>query len=282
LRDVCRTGFNSVFLGTNCHRKKFGAAVRLIINADDLGHSEPINATILKFVAQGAVTSATLIANAPAADRALKAMAAFPQCSLGVHLNLDEFRPLTNSIYLQPLLRPDGSFEGNAIRRSRITPQLASAIYTEWSAQVGYLASVGRLPSHVDSHHHVHTIPLLLPVLKLLQRRFNIRKVRLTKNLYGPGNSVSSSLAIAKAFWNASLRSVYRTTTTDAFTSLLEFYEIARTGKLKDRLRQERSTVELMTHPGSIDYETETQLLSADWARNAGFRLISYSELCSF
>jgi predicted glycoside hydrolase/deacetylase ChbG (UPF0249 family) len=64
----------------------------LIVNADDLGASEPINEEIFRLMESGLVTSATLMANAPAFHHAIKQIRHFPNCSFGVHLNLTAFR----------------------------------------------------------------------------------------------------------------------------------------------------------------------------------------------
>src|SRR6185312_1140149 len=58
-----------------------------------------------------------------------------------------------------------------------------AAILTEWCAQIGRLRALGVTLSHFDSHHDVHTIADLFPVLKTLQNRYGVRKVRLTRNL---------------------------------------------------------------------------------------------------
>src|SRR5690349_11238443 len=67
----------------------------VIINADDLGMSERVNEAIFDLMAQGRVTSATVMANGPAFRHAISGISRFPACSFGAHLNLTEFAPVT-------------------------------------------------------------------------------------------------------------------------------------------------------------------------------------------
>lgn len=142
-------------------------------------------------MAQGCITSSTILANGPAFDNAILRIRDYPQCSIGVHLNLTEFRPLVAG-GLFPILDGEGCFAGGRIRHIPIGGQLREAIFQEWCAQIERLASLGLRPSHIDSHHHVHTIPALFPVLKRVQRRFGLRKVRITMNIYPPDSTKTS------------------------------------------------------------------------------------------
>src|SRR6516164_9169595 len=76
----------------------------LIINADDLGVSESVNNETFALMQSGLITSATLIANAPAFEDAVRNSKRFPHCSFGVHLNLSVFPPLSRSKYLEAAL----------------------------------------------------------------------------------------------------------------------------------------------------------------------------------
>ncbi len=253
--------------------------MKIIINADDLGLGREVNGRIFELMSRGCVTSATLLANGPAIEEAAAAAANFPCCSFGVHLNVTEFRPLTGGDELGPVLDQDGCFAGDRIRRVKITSALRQAIFKEWSAQIGRILSLGVKVSHVDSHHHVHTVPGLFGVLKRVQKAHGIDKVRITKNIYG-AMGASARLLGAKVLWNFALRHYGRTKTTSGFTSFAEFNWLVAAGR---KIRHK--TVELMVHPGSAAFEEETRLLDGDWQDKIGadegekVQLISYSEL---
>jgi len=250
------------------------SVARVIINADDLGISEVVNDAIFDLMAQRRVTSATVIANGPAFRHAVSKIKHFPRCSFGAHLNLTQFAPVTAGLDGPVLTGADGLMS-RSLGRERLGPKLLSAIYRELCAQVDLLGSAGIEVSHFDSHHHVHTKPQLLPVVKALQRRFGIRKVRISKNIYTLNQSVSLALARKKKAYNWALRNFYATRTTDGFTELLSY----RT-ELGRRTLSFRS-VELMVHPGASYAAEEVTVLESDWLAASGLdaRLISYREL---
>jgi predicted glycoside hydrolase/deacetylase ChbG (UPF0249 family) len=263
-----------------CPILRYDRAVRLLINADDLGYSSAVNAAIFDLLSRGRATSATVIVNAPAADEALSRLAEFPQCSFGVHLNLSGFRPLTNPLHLQPLLRSDGEFDGDLLRRTPFSRPLRRAIFEEWSAQINRFFAVGHTPSHLDSHHHAHTIPALFSALKRVQRRYDIRRVRITKNIYGPEHPVSRGLLFRKRLWTMSLRYWYATATTDGFTNFCEFYSLATTCGLKRWIGEDGDRiVELMIHPGNPGFAEEAEFLESNWIGAAGWQLANYRDL---
>lgn len=248
----------------------------IIINADDLGAGLGINNAIFELMAQKKVTSATLLASGPYLNDAVANLSAFPQCSFGVHLNVTEYEPLTSTEHLEVLLDDKGCFGGeDRFRTARMTPRLAHAIYVELSAQIERLLRLGVKVSHIDSHHHVHTLPKMFPVLKRLQGRYGLRKVRITRNMYIGDSPAFNSLLLKKRIYNFMLRNCYRTKTTSIFTDLVTFCHNGNRGKF----RQE--SCEIMVHPGATSSEEETALLHSPWRDQAGvsLKLINYNEL---
>ena len=246
-----------------------------MVNADDFGFTPDVNEGIVEAHRHGILTATTLMANGAAVENAALRAKELTHCSFGVHLNATEFHPLTTQGGLQPILDKDGCFNGNAIRKVAITGELQAAIFAEWSAQVERAQAAGFRVSHFDSHHHVHTVPGLFPVLKRLQRQFAIRKVRATMNIYCARVPARPALLAQKAVWNFALRNYYRTITTDGFTSLQIFTEAARERKLSHQ------SVELMVHPGGESYTGETKMLAGEWWRSLPVAIepISYNEL---
>lgn len=223
---------------------------------------------------QGNVTSATLMANGPAIGETVREILQYPRCSFGVHLNLTQFSPLTSIDRLAVLLRPSGHFAGN-IWNIRIDSALREAIYQEWCAQIEKISSLGVAVSHLDSHHHVHTIPALFPALKSVQKRFGIRKVRISRNMYCSRRPASRALLCLKRVWIFALRYYYHTQTTQGFTGFSSFFILAQRRAIR------YGSIELMVHPGSDGYEGETALLRSDWRQRLPyqFELLSYNDL---
>lgn len=248
--------------------------MRIVTNADDLGANPATNAAIFELMAERLVTSATLLANGPAVASACREASRFGQGSFGVHLNLTELRPLTRHADLQPLLNEAGEFNGDVRRIARLS-RLHPAIHDEWCAQVERVLALGVKVSHLDSHHHVHTIPALLPVLKAVQRRLGIRKVRISKNVYTELDRPSGFILLKKRLFNAVLRNWYATRTTDEFTNLETFCEH------RARLTTASRSLEIMLHPGGVQAAEETRRLRELAAQDAHFRssLTSYHEV---
>ena len=250
-------------------------AVQIIVNADDLGMSEVVNEAIFRAMERGVITSATMLANGPEVVAAARRVPRFPQCSFGVHLNLTEFKPVCEgNSSLSVILDEHGSFGSPSIRQVSIGLPLLKAIYEEWCAQVDRLMSLGVQPSHLDAHHHVHTIPQMLPVLGAMRRRFRINKARISRNVYDPSAPAERLLLAEKWLFNSALRAIgFRTVR--IFTDLEVFLRV-----YADR-PPSALTVEIMTHPGSPLSDEETRLLAGDWTKKLLYTpaLVSYNTL---
>jgi len=235
----------------------------LIINADDLGTSEAINNEIFALMQGGLVTSATIIANAPAFEHAVARVTQFPQCSFGVHLNLTVFPPLTPARGLQPLLDGQGQLSRQRFQTA-LSAEVRMAALQELSAQVRRALDAGVPVSHFDSHHNIHTEPKLFLVLKALQRRFGIRKVRSTINFLPGGQRMARLRALKKQAFSLALRHVYATASPDGLGNFHDFHGALMAGRCP-RFRQ----LELVTHPGTTnpEYRQEIALLQSGWQR---------------
>jgi predicted glycoside hydrolase/deacetylase ChbG (UPF0249 family) len=253
-------------------------ARRLIINADDLGMSSAVNDAIFESMEAGFVTSATVLANGDAVDDAVRGAARFPKCSFGVHLNITTGRPLSSAPGLSPLLDESGRMR-RVIFDLKPERGLAEAIATEWSTQVKALRDRGLRISHLDSHEHVHTIPALFLSFKSVQREFQIRRARVTKNLYcREMPAPSRGVLLKKALWNSAMRWKYRTRTTAWFTDSFTLLRAARDGLPAS------GSIEAMIHPGATDDPvmlSEMRDMRAGALDDLPIRLqrISYNEL---
>ncbi|MFM9048397.1 MAG: carbohydrate deacetylase [Cyanobium sp.] len=252
-------GFLFSSMGTASYLNSGGPRIPVIINADDFGYSSNVNACIVDGIHRGCVSSATIMANGQASEEALVLATRLPQASFGVHLNLTEFRPLHPSQVMKSLgvIDADDLFRGNEFRKLYPSPKLMQACFDELDQQLQAVYSKGVRPSHLDSHHHIHTIPWLLPVIFSIQRKFKISKLRTTMNVYssGPFDQPSRKLLAAKRIWQIAARSM-GFKMTQRFTSLQIFSD--------DSMRPEfaaAQSIELMCHPGQQGFEIETEHL---------------------
>ncbi|HUR20475.1 MAG TPA: ChbG/HpnK family deacetylase [Vicinamibacterales bacterium] len=114
----------------------------LVINADDFGQSPAVNEGILAAHRDGIVTSTSLMVRWPAAAEAAAAAAEFPALSIGLHLDLGEWSH-DNGEWRALYQVVDGHDE--QLVQQEIQSQLEQ-----------FRAMVGREPTHLDSHQHVH------------------------------------------------------------------------------------------------------------------------------
>ena len=255
------------------------ASIPVVINADDFGYSEFVNRSIARSLELGRISSSTIMANAPAALEALEIAKCHPEASFGIHLNLTEFAPLTGFDDWQRLglLNVHGHFNGN-IRQLAPSPLLIRAVSQEWDAQIRFLRARGLRPSHLDSHHHVHTIAWLLPVLAWLQRRHRLPCLRNTLSIYPDTYRPSKPLRVAKLLWTSCCGHLIGSRLPVVFAAIEEFW------MYPDRQEFLRAPgIELMCHPGQNGFESETaQLLRDDLPPlPKEYVLVPFAQACS-
>jgi chitin disaccharide deacetylase len=149
----------------------------LIVNADDFGQSPGINKGIILAHEQGIVTSASLMVRGAAAVEAAAYGRANTHFSLGLHVDLGEW------VY------QDGDW---VARYEVVSTTDRSAVAGEVTRQLdNFRHLVGRDPTHLDTHQHVHrhkpVRSILLEVadkLKIPLRHFS-SVVRYCGDFYG-------------------------------------------------------------------------------------------------
>lgn len=155
----------------------------LIINADDFGLCEGVNNGIAQAHTKGVLTSTTLIANMPSADEAVKIAKGLPNLGVGIHLNLTEGSPLSKEPVVGLLVNENGQFKFSPhelAKKSLISFRFRKAIKAELTAQVQWAIERGIKPTHLDSHKHIHSFPVIYPIVCRIARQFNIGAIRYT------------------------------------------------------------------------------------------------------
>ncbi|HZW50654.1 MAG TPA: ChbG/HpnK family deacetylase, partial [Rudaea sp.] len=109
----------------------------------------------------GFLTSASLMANMPAAEYAVARARAFPRLAVGLHLNICQGRPLLPASEVSSLVGADGNFHPPREMARRLWTQRAAPaeIEREFREQILWMKGRGLPPSHADSHHHMHLYP---------------------------------------------------------------------------------------------------------------------------
>jgi predicted glycoside hydrolase/deacetylase ChbG (UPF0249 family) len=156
----------------------------LIVNADDFGQSPAVNRGIIQGHCHGIVTSTSFMVRQSAANEAAVLSRAHPTLSIGLHLDLGEWRLLADGTW--------GTVYG-------VLPlDDAQGLEDEVARQVGaFRELIGRDPTHIDSHQHVHLREPVRSVAAHLAQELGVPLRRCDPNIgycgafYGQGDEGS-------------------------------------------------------------------------------------------
>lgn len=247
----------------------------LIVNADDFGLSKGQNYGIVEACRYGVVTSTTAMVNAEAIGHAVALSRDLPGLGIGMHFVLTLGMPLT----AMPGLTRDGQLGKWIWEMAEQGSLPLEEIARELDCQFNRFVDLfGRAPTHIDSHHHVHMIPAIFPLVAEFARR----------------KGVALRVDRAEQAWKSvpDLPAA-----TDGFSSAFYGEEISEALFLQvlDRsLAQGERSLEVMAHPALIDNTlrksaycwprlAELEVLTSASLKKAiagrGYRLGNFSDL---
>lgn len=249
----------------------------LIVNADDFGLSKGQNYGIIDACNNGVVTSTTTLVNSAASEHAAALSRSCPGLSVGMHFVLT----LGKSLTAMPELAPEGKFNKDIWHKAEQGSLALDEIAGELEAQFTHFVSLfGHEPAHIDSHHHVHMMAQIFPLVADFARQRKI-PLRVDREVAARDELVVDGLH-----------------TSDGFTS--GFYGEAISEALflqvldASAQRGERS-LEVMCHPAFVDNVVmgssycyprlaELEVLTSPTLKSAvaerGYRLGTYADLC--
>lgn len=219
---------------------------KIIVNADDFGLTKSATNAIAEAFEKNLISSTTACANGDYIENAvlIAAEKGFIQ-KIGVHLNLTEGVPLTEEIKRDAFFCDGGKFHGKIDRYVKPNEEELARFKAEITAQIKRLIELGVKPTHVDSHHHIHTAPYLIDAVKETAKSFEINKIRLHRNI-GKINIVKR---FGKYLFNKDLKK-------EGFITAQKF------GSLDDVMlyqkKSEKFLCEIMVHP---DYDVKGDLI---------------------
>jgi len=117
----------------------------VIFNADDFGASLGINRGIVDAHERGIVTSTSLMVTGRAARQAAEMSRDHPRLGIGLHWDVTG----------------EGDRDFDFFDRDAVRDELRRQLDA-------FVRLLGRLPTHLDSHHHVHRRPEVMPVVQEL------------------------------------------------------------------------------------------------------------------
>lgn len=193
--------------------------MKLIVNADDFGLSRGVNYAIVDAYSQGVVRSATLMAAGNAFAHAVKLKKEYPDLGVGVHLTLTTGYPLLSGH--KTLVDETGRFHSATYVEDHTDRLDEEELFREFSAQIEKVIEHGIMPTHLDSHHHVHILPKCAKVVDKLAEKY--------------GLPYRKEAFFSWLFYGEEL-------TLDDMISILEKHK-------------EAEFLEVMSHPGYVDHD---------------------------
>lgn len=273
--------------------------IRLIINADDYGYYKCVSRGILDTMKSGNVTATGVMANSQYFMEAIKELLAIETADAGIHLNLTFGKPLTNSMK-NDLERWNGNFPPKyklvtAILKGEIRKK---SVFDELSAQIERCIDAGLAVTFLNSHEHVHMLPVLYPMVLELSDIYRIPYVRYTDAEWmgkiNTGYLIRNIIFTVLGWVNSR----------DAIKSLPKLIGTGESGKLSINYLEKRLSslkndrvYELMCHPGYFDkteidnaalvsyhdWESELSILMSEHLNNVfercNVRLIGYRDI---
>lgn len=161
---------------------------RVIINADDLGISKGTNQAIIKAYKDGILTSASLMANMPGYEDAVKnVIPNHPGLGIGIHLSLTIGKSVLPPSKIPLLVEESGYFKNSFFQFYQLIRENRNAllqIHDELDAQIAKIYSEKVEIDHINSQHHVHMIPPIFDVVVNLSMKYGCKQLRLSEEAF--------------------------------------------------------------------------------------------------
>lgn len=173
------------FSETNLH--KLLIIMKAIVNADDFGKSHTINDAIVYAFKNKIINQTTLMVTEIYCDEAVALAKENGFINhVGLHLNLDEGKPLTENIRnLELFCDKDGLFNKRFDKRMFtrlcfVDAKVRNFCSEEIDAQIQSYLKTGSSLMHIDSHHYVHFNGSILSLLIPIAKSYGIKSMRIS------------------------------------------------------------------------------------------------------
>jgi len=214
--------------------------MKIIINADDFGANDGINAAVEQAFKKGCLNSASLMVYGSAALAAADIAKKNPKLSVGLHADFDK------------------GFVAMMFQWLFARKKFKAWLEKELRKQIDACAKLGiKKLSHLDSHRHVHMIPAAFSVFKKVAAAYKIPRVRVVNENFFRSfwGALSFSCVWNLAWVKWPVLTVFRWMSGRAAATDVYFYGLVYSGELFGRATQKISvpkrfnTVEIGIHP---------------------------------
>lgn len=156
-------------------------AIRLIVNADELGLTPEVTEGILKAHHEGIVTSASIMGNLANPAALARELAGAPALGLGAHLVLVGGTPVSAPRDIPHLIEGTGQLPDSPAQLALrwLRGKLPEAeLETELLAQAERLRAAGMPLDHLDTYLHLGFLPPVARVVERVAAQLRIRAIR--------------------------------------------------------------------------------------------------------
>lgn len=165
--------------------RKKGAAIQLIVNADDFGASEQVNEAIIRSFKEGVLTSCSLMVAGEAFEQAIELAKQHPQLAVGIHLVVISGRSVLAPSQIPTLVDGRGRFSNKPVAagmRYYFFPQARQDLEKELKAQFEKFQTAGLDCSHIDGHWHFHIHPIVFDLAVRIGKHYGVRQMRVPED----------------------------------------------------------------------------------------------------
>jgi predicted glycoside hydrolase/deacetylase ChbG (UPF0249 family) len=130
----------------------------LIVNCDDLGMYESVNAAVFEAVQEGIASSTSLMVPCPAAAQAMQTLGRTPSIPFGIHLTLTRdgpghrWAPVAPAVHVPSLVDEKGLLFTSAAAPQLLAQAHLDDVERELRAQIDTVSRSGLAPTHLDWH----------------------------------------------------------------------------------------------------------------------------------
>jgi hopanoid biosynthesis associated protein HpnK len=241
----------------------------LIINADDFGFSQGVNAAIIQAHEEGILTSTSLMVSGDAAQEAIALAKDHPQLAVGLHLVLVCGKSVLPPSQIPHLVDSQGNFSSNPTQAGlsyQFNQATRAELRLEISAQLAKFRDSGLNLAHVDGHLHLHVHPVILNILTEFAAEFQIKFIRLPSEELTKNLKIDNRNLLTKIVWSIVFGQLHRYGEGLLKANNIKFadrvYGLLQTADMSEKYllglipQIESELVEIYSHPALVNTET--------------------------
>lgn len=169
----------------------------LIVNADDFGYSERVNAAILRAHREGILTTTSLMVAEAGFEEAVAIARNTPALGVGLHVATTYDRPLLSPSEIPAIVSRDGKFGRDPFLtglRYAFSRTAQKQLRREMEAQFARFSSTGLPWDHADGHQHFHLHPVVWANFLDLCGQYGVHRIRLPREALSPHRRIGGDM----------------------------------------------------------------------------------------